>query len=156
ELAREFFAAADAGNPKSNACPERSRGIQNPKWPDPGAVIPPPNAGRYLTLTNVFTKNAETGDRNIGMYRVQVLGPTRAALHWHMHHDGARHFRRYRERGQRMPLAIAFGGPSMMPYAATCPLPPGIDECLFAGFLNGGSIELVPCVTQPEIEVPAS
>ena len=112
--------------------------------------------GRYLTLTNVFTKNPHNGDRNIGMYRVQIFGPKRAAMHWHMHHDGARHFRMYKELGRRMPVAVSFGGPAVMPYAATCPLPPGIDECLFAGFLNGGSIELVPCVSQPDLEVPAT
>jgi 4-hydroxy-3-polyprenylbenzoate decarboxylase len=55
-----------------------------------------------------------------------------------------------------MPVAVAFGGPAVMPYAATCPMPPGIDECLFAGLLNGSGIELVPCVTQPEIEIPAT
>lgn len=122
----------------------------------PTDLLPLPNDGRYLTLTNVFTKHPETGERNIGMYRVQVLGPKLAAMHWHMHHDGARHYRRYRQLGRRMPIAISFGGASVMPYAATCPLPPGIDECLFAGFLNGGAIELVPCVSQPEIEVPAT
>lgn len=123
---------------------------------EPSMLLPPANEGRYLTLTNVFTKHPDTGERNIGMYRVQILGQKLAAMHWHMHHDGARHFRRYRELGRRMPIAVALGGPSVMPYAATCPLPPGIDECLFAGFLNGGSIELVACVTQPEIEVPAT
>jgi 4-hydroxy-3-polyprenylbenzoate decarboxylase len=127
---------------------------QNP--PDFARLMPPPNRGRYLTLTNVFTKHPETGERNIGMYRVQVLGPKLAAMHWHMHQDGARHYRAHRKLGKRMPLAISFGGPAVMPYAATCPLPPGIDECLFAGFMNGGGIELVPCVSQPEIEVPAN
>ncbi len=120
------------------------------------SVLPPANQGRYLTLTNVFTKHPENGARNVGMYRVQVLGPRLAAMHWHMHHDGARHYRAWRELGRRMPIAVSFGGPAVMPYAATCPLPPGMDECLFAGFLNGGGIELVPCVTQPEIEVPAT
>ncbi|MGD8452469.1 MAG: UbiD family decarboxylase [Phycisphaerae bacterium] len=112
--------------------------------------------GRYLTLGGVFTRDPETGDRNVGMYRVQLFEPRLAAMHWHMHHDGARHFRRYRERGERMPLAIALGGPAVLPYAATCPLPPGIDECLFAGFLMGRAIELVPAVSQPGIEVPAT
>ena len=112
--------------------------------------------GRYITLGAVFTKNPETQERNIGMYRVQLFGPKLAAMHWHMHHDGARHFRMYRRRGERMPLAIALGGPAVLPYAATCPLPPGIDECLFAGFLQGGAVELVPCITQPELEVPAT
>jgi 4-hydroxy-3-polyprenylbenzoate decarboxylase len=112
--------------------------------------------GRYITLGGVFTKNPETGDRNIGMYRVQLFGPRLAAMHWHMHHDGARHFRLYRSRGERMPVAIALGGPAILPYAATCPLPPGVDECLFAGFMQGRALELVSCVTQPEIEVPAT
>lgn len=147
EHARELFATPSGGD---------GRKVAARSAVDLADLMPPPNGGRYLTLTNVFTKHPKTGDRNIGMYRVQVLGPKLAAMHWHMHHDGARHFRAYRELGTRMPVAISFGGPAVMPYAATCPLPPGIDECLFAGFLNGGSIELVPCVTQPEIEVPAN
>jgi 4-hydroxy-3-polyprenylbenzoate decarboxylase len=117
-------------------------------WPDDG--------GRYITLGAVFTKDPQSGQRNVGMYRVQLFEPRLAAMHWHMHHDGARHFRRYQERGQRMPLAIVLGGPAVLPYAATCPLPPGIDECLFAGFLQGNALELVPCATQPEIEAPAT
>jgi len=116
----------------------------------------PQDGGRYLTLGAVFTKNPETKDRNIGMYRVQLLEPRLAAMHWHVHHDGARHFRLYQRAGQRMPLAIALGGPAVMPYAATCPLPPGMDECVFASFLQGQPLELVPCVTQPDIEVPAT
>jgi 4-hydroxy-3-polyprenylbenzoate decarboxylase len=147
EHARELFAADGRADPQS--------AIRKPAW-DAAALIPPRNEGRYLTLTNVFTKHPDSGERNVGMYRLQVLGPKLAAMHWHMHHDGARHFRRYRELGRRMPVAVAFGGPAVMPYAATCPLPPGIDECLFAGFLNGGSIELVACVSQPELEVPAT
>ena len=129
-----------------------------------GAPVPPPAEqvetpavpGRYITLGAVFTKHPETGDRNVGMYRVQLFGPRLAAMHWHMHHDGARHCRAYRALGRRMPLAIALGGPAILPYAATCPLPPGIDECLFAGFLQGRALELCPAVTQPEIEVPAT
>ncbi len=116
----------------------------------------PQDGGRYITLGAVFTKDPETRDRNVGMYRVQLFEPKLAAMHWHMHHDGARHFRRYQQRGERMPLAIALGGPAILPYAATCPLPPGLDECLFAGFLQGQALELAPCVTQPEIEVPAT
>jgi 4-hydroxy-3-polyprenylbenzoate decarboxylase len=116
----------------------------------------PQDGGRYITLGAVFTKDPETGERNIGMYRVQIFEPKLCAMHWHMHHDGARHFRKYKARGERMPLAIALGGPIVMPYAATCPLPPDVSEALFAGFLNGGPVELVPCVTQPRIEVPAT
>jgi 4-hydroxy-3-polyprenylbenzoate decarboxylase len=82
-------------------------------------------------------------------------------MHWHMHHDGARHFRLWKQkqggRGEKMPLAIALGGSSVMPYAATAPLPPGIEELLFAGFLNGGlgGVELVQCKTI-DMQVPAN
>jgi 4-hydroxy-3-polyprenylbenzoate decarboxylase len=111
--------------------------------------------GRYITFGGVFTQAPETGDRNIGMYRVQQFGPRKCAMHWHMHHDGARHFRMYQKRGEKMPLAIVLGGESVLPYAATAPLPPGIEELLFAGFLNNGGIELVSCKTIP-LEVPAN
>jgi 4-hydroxy-3-polyprenylbenzoate decarboxylase len=112
-------------------------------------------SGRYITLGGIFTRNPDTGDRNIGMYRVQQFGPRKCAMHWHMHHDGARHFRMYQKRGEKMPLAIVLGGESVLPYAATAPLPPGIEELLFAGFLNDRGIELVPCRTIP-LEVPAN
>jgi 4-hydroxy-3-polyprenylbenzoate decarboxylase len=111
--------------------------------------------GRYITLGGIHTKNPETGDRNIGMYRVQPFGPRLAAMHWHMHHDGARHFRMYQKRNEKMPLAIVLGGESVLPYAATAPLPPGMEELLFAGFLNGSGIELVKCRTI-DLEVPAN
>ena len=128
-------------------------------WPQDGrtdgaAVGTEP--GRYITLGAMFTKDPETAGRNVGMYRIQLFEPMLAAMHWHVHHDGARHFRKYKERGERMPLAVALGGPAVLPYVATCPLPPGIDECLFGGFLQGQALELVPCVTQPGIEVPAT
>jgi 4-hydroxy-3-polyprenylbenzoate decarboxylase len=114
----------------------------------------PRGSGRYITLGGIHTRHPETGARNIGMYRVQMFGPRLAAMHWHMHHDGARHFRAYQKRGEKMPLAIALGGNSVMPYAATAPLPPGIEEHLFAGFLAGGGIEMVQCRTIP-LDVPA-
>jgi 4-hydroxy-3-polyprenylbenzoate decarboxylase len=115
----------------------------------------PRGTGRYITFGGIFTQNPETGDRNIGMYRVQQFTSRKCAMHWHMHHDGARHFRMYQRRGEKMPLAIVLGGESVLPYCATAPLPPGIEELLFAGFLNGHGIELVPCKTVP-LEVPAN
>jgi 4-hydroxy-3-polyprenylbenzoate decarboxylase len=111
--------------------------------------------GRYITFAGIYTKDRDTGERNVGMYRVQVFGSKLAAMHWHMHHDGPRHHRKYVERGEPMPLAIVLGGESVLPYAATCPLPPDVSELLFAGFLNGTGIELVPCRTI-EMEVPAN
>ena len=83
------------------------------------------------------------------MYRVQLLGKNTLAMHWHMHHDGASHWRSWKAKGQPMPVAIALGGESVMPYAATCPLPPGISELLMAGFLNGRGIPLCRARTVP-------
>jgi 4-hydroxy-3-polyprenylbenzoate decarboxylase len=114
----------------------------------------PTGTGRYFTFAGIYTKDPDSGVRNVGMYRVQVYGEKLAAMHWHMHHDGARHCRKYKERGERMPLAIVLGGEPVLPYAATCPLPPDLSELLFAGFLNDGGISLVPCKTIP-LEVPA-
>ena len=130
-------------------------------WPDdgrPGYCGKPADytagTGRYITFAGIYTKDPETGDRNVGMYRVQVFDRQLAAMHWHMHHDGARHFRKHQARGERMPLAIVLGGEPVLTYAATCPLPPDVSELLLAGFLNDGGIELVLCRTIP-MEVPA-
>ncbi len=116
---------------------------------------PQSGTGRYITFAGIYTRDPDTGDRNIGMYRVQLFGPKLAAMHWHIHHDGARHHRKWAARGEPMPLAIVLGGESVLPYAATCPLPPSVSELLFAGFLNGTGIELVPAKTIP-LDVPAN
>lgn len=116
-------------------------------WPEDG--------GRYITFAGVYSKDPDAGQRNVGMYRVQLFEPKMTAMHWHLHHDGARHHRKYAARGEKMPLAIVLGGESVLPYAATCPLPPDVSELIFAGFLNGAGIELVPCRTIP-MEVPAN
>jgi 4-hydroxy-3-polyprenylbenzoate decarboxylase len=89
------------------------------------------------------------------MYRSQLLGPTTLAMHWHMHHDGASHWRSWKRLGQRMPIAICLGGESVMPYGATAPLPPGISELLMCGFLNGRGIPMVRARTVP-LWVPAN
>ena len=111
--------------------------------------------GRYITLAGIHTTAPDGSEPNVGMYRIQVTGPRSAIFHCHVHHDGARHHRMWAARGKEMPIAIAFGGESVLPYAATCPLPPGVNELLFAGFLNDGGIPLVPARTVP-LEVPAN
>ncbi len=111
--------------------------------------------GRYITLAGIYTNAPDGSEPNIGMYRIQVTGPKTALFHCHVHHDGARHQRMWAREGKDMPVAIAFGGESVLPYAATCPLPPAVSELLFAGFLNGGGIQLCPAKTVP-INVPAN
>ncbi len=117
--------------------------------------------GRYITLAGMHTIHADDrgvakpSSHNIGMYRSQLLGPTTLAMHWHMHHDGASHWRSWKKLGERMPIAIVLGGEPCLPYAATSPLPPGISELLMAGFLNGRGIPMVAAKTVP-LRVPAN
>jgi len=114
----------------------------------------PGDAGRFITLPQVITQDPETGTRNIGMYRLQVFDNTTTGMHWHPHKDGARHFRKYKERGQRMPVTVALGGDPLLTYLATAPLPEEIDEWMFAGLLRGSRVPIAPCVTN-ELFVPA-
>ena len=116
-------------------------------WPDDG--------GRYITLPGVFTRDPRTGARNVGMYRLQVFDDRTLGMHWQTHKGGAEHERVALEAaGQRMPVAIALGGDPAMIYAASAPLPPGVDEVVFAGWLRGQGVELVRCVTN-DLDVPA-
>ena len=121
----------------------------------PGVDTSPEFRGRYITLAGIHTIHADDhgnpkpSSHNIGMYRVQMLGPRRMAMHWHMHHDGARHWRSWKARAQPMPVAIVLGGESILPYAATAPLPPGISELLLAGFLNRRGIPMCRARTVP-------
>ncbi len=115
----------------------------------------PKDGGRFLTLPSVHTKDPNTGQRNIGMYRMQVFGPKLTAMHWHKHKVSAKHFNEYKKLNKRMPVAVALGGDPIFTYAATAPLPENVDEYMLAGFLRKKRVELVKCLTQPEIEVPA-
>ena len=124
-------------------------------WPGDGADHPAgPIAGRYITFGAVVTEDPDTHQRNVGMYRVQLFGPRRAGMHIHVHHDGARNWRAYRRTGRAMPAAIVLGGEPVVPFAASAPLPPAVDELLFAGFVQERAIELTPCRTV-DLHVPA-
>ncbi len=114
----------------------------------------PADGGRYITLPVIHTYHPQTRQRNVGMYRVQVLDERTTAIHWQLHKVSRRHYDAWKERGQRMPVAIVLGGDPVYAYAATAPLPEGIDEYILAGFLRERPVELVSCITQP-IEVPA-
>lgn len=114
----------------------------------------PGDAGRFITLPLVFTKDPETGKRNVGMYRMQVFDARTTGMHWHIHKDGAVHYRKACALGKRLPVAVALGADPATIYAATAPLPYGIDEMLFAGFLRKEPVELVRCETV-DLEVPA-
>jgi 4-hydroxy-3-polyprenylbenzoate decarboxylase len=115
----------------------------------------PKDGGPFVTLPIIHTKDPNTGSRNVGMYRMQVYGPTLTGMHWHKHKVSAKHFNEYKKLGKKMPVAVALGGDPVYAYSATAPLPENVDEHMLAGFLRKKKVELVRCISQPEIEVPA-
>jgi 4-hydroxy-3-polyprenylbenzoate decarboxylase len=115
----------------------------------------PKDGGPFVTLPVIHTKDPNTGIRNVGMYRMQVFAPTLTGMHWHKHKVSAKHFNEYKKLNKRMPVAVALGGDPVYAYSATAPLPENVDEYMLAGFLRKKKVELVKCITQPEIEVPA-
>jgi 4-hydroxy-3-polyprenylbenzoate decarboxylase len=115
----------------------------------------PLDGGRFITLPCVVTRDPDTGERNVGMYRIQIYDDKTTGMHWQLQKVGARHGRRYYETGTRMPVSIFIGGDPMFPFAATAPLPDGLDEFLLAGYLRKKSVELVKCETN-DLEVPAN
>ncbi len=115
----------------------------------------PKDGGPFVTLPVIHTKDPITGTRNVGMYRMQVFDPTLTGMHWHKHKVSAKHFQEYKKLGKKMPVAVALGGDPVYAYSATAPLPENVDEYMLAGFLRKKKTELVKCITQPDIEVPA-
>jgi len=114
----------------------------------------PQDGGPFITLPVIITSDPVTGTRNVGMYRMQVYDRNTTGMHWHAHKDAAQHYRASEKRGERLPAAVAIGPDPVTTFAASAPLPEGIDEMLFAGFLRKKPVEMVKCVTVP-LEVPA-
>ncbi|MBF0117260.1 MAG: menaquinone biosynthesis decarboxylase [Desulfobacterales bacterium] len=112
------------------------------------------DGGPFITLPLVITKDIDSQVQNIGMYRMQKYDKATTGMHWQYNKDGARHFMKYKERGEIMPVAVALGGSPVVTYASTAPLPPDIDELILAGFLQSSPIEIVKAKTV-ELFVPA-
>jgi 4-hydroxy-3-polyprenylbenzoate decarboxylase len=115
-------------------------------WPEDG--------GAYITFPMVITRDPKRGIRNVGMYRIMQTGKTTLAMHWQRHKVGAAHWREMAERGEKMPVCIALGADPPSMYSASAPLPPTVDEFLFAGFLRRAPVSLTKAVTC-DLEVPA-
>ncbi len=114
----------------------------------------PLDGGPFVTLPVVITRSLETGRRNAGMYRLQVYDRNTTGMHWHIHKDGSHYFQEYRKAGKRMPVAVAIGTDPAVTYAATAPLPRGIDEMMLAGFIRRSPVRMAKCVSV-DLEVPA-
>jgi len=116
----------------------------------------PGDAGRFITLMQVITRDPVSNVRNVGMYRLQVLDDRKLAMHWQRHKGGAEHERKAREAAKpQIPAAIVLGGDPASMWCASAPLPPNLDEYMLAGWLRGKPVEFVKCITQP-LEVPAN
>ena len=116
-------------------------------WPDDG--------GPFITLPLVFTKDPESGMRNIGTYRMQVFDRRTTGMHWQRHKGGAQHHRVAERLGRRLEVAVALGADPVLTYCATAPMPEGLDELMLAGVLGKRRVELVKCRTV-DLEVPAN
>lgn len=114
----------------------------------------PYDGGRFFTLPLVHTIDPESGAKNTGMYRMQVLSKNATAMHWHKHKGGAAHFEQYKKLGKRMPVSVSLGGDPVYTYAATAPLPEDINEYMLAGFIRKKAVRMVKCITN-DIMVPA-
>ncbi len=117
----------------------------------------PQDGGRFITFPLVFTKNPETGKRNVGMYRMQVYDERTTGMHWQTQKHGAEHFRRARAKNPDgwIPVAVAIGSDPATTLSGMLPIPPDLDEMMFAGFLRREPVEMVQCETN-ELEVPAN
>ncbi len=136
---------------KSGPCQEVVEAV-----PDLGALPVircwPEDAGKFITMPMVFTRDPESGKRNCGMYRLQVYDGRTTGMHWHRHHGGAHHHRKAKD---RIPVAAAIGCDPASVLCGAMPLPPDLDEMAFAGFLRGEAVRMVKCRTV-DLEVPAS
>lgn len=116
----------------------------------------PQDGGRFITWPLVITKNPETGKRNVGVYRMQVFDERTTAMHWQTQKHGAEHFRRARAKQPegKLEVAVAIGADPVTCLAGILPIPPDLDEMMFAGFLRREPVEMVACETV-DLEVPA-
>ncbi|MFO7755582.1 MAG: UbiD family decarboxylase, partial [Bacteroidales bacterium] len=102
---------------------------------------------RFITLPVVHTRHPVSGEVNAGMYRMQVMNGKTTGMHWHRHKTGANHYEAWKEKGEKMPVSVVLGGDPVYTYAATAPLPQGVDEYILAGFLRKKRVKMVKCIS---------
>jgi len=115
----------------------------------------PKDAGKFITFGLVATKHPETGVRNLGVYRIQIIDDTHALMHWQKHKRGAAHHDLLKEKNNKIEAAIIIGGEPATVFSAVAPVPEGLDKYLFAGITRKKGIKTVKCKTI-DLEVPAN
>ncbi len=115
----------------------------------------PKDAGRTVTFPVVVTKDPETGESHTGIYRLQQYGRDTLGMHFQVHRVGANNFRKWAARGEKMPVAAAIGMDPATVFSGLAPVPEGISNFVFAGFLRDQPVELVPAKSV-DLDVPAN
>ena len=131
-------------SPPLTAKPQWVRSAEGDLGQLPALHCWPQEAGPYLTLPVVVTRHPTTGRVNYGLYRLQLLDPKCAAIHFNPGAGAAEHLRAWSDLGQPMPVAVLLGAPPALLAAAAMPLPEAIDEAAFAGYLTGTALECAP------------
>ncbi|EDO7276205.1 menaquinone biosynthesis decarboxylase [Campylobacter coli] len=104
------------------------------------------DAGRFITMGQVYTQNLDKTQNNLGMYRLQVSDKNELLMHWQIHKDGANFYHEYKNAGfKKMPVSIAIGGDPLYIWCSQAPLPKGIFELLLYGFIKKTPAKLTPC-----------
>ncbi len=104
------------------------------------------DAGRFITMGQVYTQNLDKTQNNLGMYRLQVSDKNELLMHWQIHKDGANFYHEYKNAGfKKMPVSIAIGGDPLYIWCSQAPLPKGIFELLLYGFIKKTPAKITPC-----------
>jgi len=115
----------------------------------------PKDAGKFITFGLIATCHPETGVRNLGVYRMQILDGTHALMHWQKHKRGAHHYDIKKDSGSKIEVAIIIGGDPATVFSAVAPVPEGLDKYVFSGITRKTGIKTVKCKTV-DLEVPAN
>ncbi|EAH7253810.1 menaquinone biosynthesis decarboxylase [Campylobacter coli] len=104
------------------------------------------DAGRFITMGQVYTQNLDKTQNNLGMYRLQMSDKNELLIHWQIHKDGANFYHEYKNAGfKKMPVSIAIGGDPLYIWCSQAPLPKGIFELLLYGFIKKTPAKITPC-----------
>lgn len=153
-LRGSFRRVAAARPARVGAAPSQARDLGADLTRLPNLKLWPKDGGRFVTFPLVFTADPATGKRNLGIYRMQVFDARTTGMHWQIAKGGGFHYHEAEKRGEALPVAVAVGADPSTLLAAIAPLPEGIDELAFAGFLRGAPTRLARGRTVP-LEVPA-